>query len=370
MFPDSVGNRIPRTLQRPGFEKVARDQLSPKSWAFNTGAANDNLTRGANQTMLQRVWLRPAIMRDISTVTTYWTLLGCQFTVLVYTAPVDAAKSVCGEAELPLARAAYKAGILYINRDRRETEAQIRQATASGKVKGFLITADLSVMFKREADERLKPGGGRGLVVSINEQQQPLGGPSMNANASLAKSNSSFIDPTLNWQEFPWLRSITELPLLIKGVQRAEDAHLALHYGLDNIVVSNHGGRAADTAPPSILTLLEIRRNCPEAFEEMIFLVDGGFRRGSDVVKAVCLEASVVGLGRPFTYALTYGEPGVLHAIEVLKKEVETAMQLIGLTDLRDASPRYINTATLDRLLPPNNGRPEALATGWTRAKL
>lgn len=328
-------------LSLKDFEKVARDQLSPKSWAFNSGAANDNLTRDANQTMLQRIWLRPAIMRDISTVTTRRTLLGCQFKVPVYIAPVGAAKSVCREGELPLARAAYKAGIVqciattashslaeildatpeqawlqvYINRDRSKTEAQIRQATASGKVKGFLITADLPVMSKREADERLKPEGGRGLVVSIN-QQQPLGAPPMNVYAGLAKSNSSFIDPTLNWQDIPWLRSITGLPLLIKGIQRAEDAHLALRYGLDGIVVSNHGGRAADTAPPSILTLLEIRRDCPEAFEKMVVLVDGGFRRGSDVVKAVCLGASAVGLGRPFIYALTYGEPGVLHAIE------------------------------------------------------
>ncbi|RAH78910.1 hypothetical protein BO86DRAFT_381829 [Aspergillus japonicus CBS 114.51] len=387
---------LSEALSLKDFEKIARDQLSPKSWAFNSGAANDNLTRDANQTMLQRIWLRPAIMRDVSAVTTRRTLLGCRFTVPIYIAPVGAAKSVWVEGELPLARAAYQAGIVqciattashslaeildatpeqawlqvYINRDRSRTEAQIRQATVSGKVKGFLITADLPVMSKREADERLKPDGGRGLVVSLN-QQQPRGAPPMNGNAGLAKSNSSFIDSTLNWKDIPWLRSLTELPLLIKGVQRAEDAHLALRFGLDGIVVSNHGGRAADTAPPSILTLLEIRRDCPEAFEKMVVLVDGGFRRGSDVVKAVCLGASAVGLGRPFTYALTYGEPGVLHAIEVLKQEVETAMQLVGLTDLQDASPRYINTAALDRLLPPNNSLlPEELAADWARVKL
>ncbi|RAH47497.1 FMN-dependent alpha-hydroxy acid dehydrogenase family protein [Aspergillus brunneoviolaceus CBS 621.78] len=271
------------------------DALSLKDFekAFNSSAANDNLTRDANQTMLQRIWLRPAIIRDISTVP-------------VYIAPVGAAKNICREDKLLLARAVYKAGNMQyiattafhslaeiLNTTPEQAWLQIRQATASGKIKRFLITADLPVMSKQEADERLKPEKGRGLV-----------------------SNSSFINPTLNWQDILWLRRITGLLLLIKGIQQAEDTHLTLYYSLDGIVVSNHGGHTADTTPLSILTLLEIRRNCPEAFERIVVLVDEGFRRGSDIIKAVYLEASAVGLDRLFIYALTYGKPGVLHAIE------------------------------------------------------
>ncbi|PYH47116.1 uncharacterized protein BP01DRAFT_411171 [Aspergillus saccharolyticus JOP 1030-1] len=367
------------------FETIAQRLLSPKAWAYNSGAANDNLTRDANQTMLRRILLRPAVMRDVSTVTMRRTLLGCSFELPVYIAPVGAAKTVCPEGELPLAHAANPAGIvqciattasftlpeildatpahaflqLYINRDRAKTETQVRQATASGKVKAFLITADLPVMSKREADERLPSEGDQGTIVNVSREQaapETSNQQSSNApgkqNAGLAKSTSSFIDPTLNWQDIAWLRAITHLPLLIKGIQRAEDARLAMQFGLDGIVVSNHGGRAADTAPPSILTLLELRRDCPEVFEQMTVLVDGGFRRGSDVLKAICLGASAVGLGRPFAYALTYGEEGVMHAIAVMKQELATAMQLVGLTDLRDANPGYINTADLQRLLP------------------
>jgi L-lactate dehydrogenase (cytochrome) len=112
-----------------------------------------------------------------------------------------------------------------------------------------------------------------------------------------------------------WLRSITRLPILVKGIQRVEDARIAMQVGFDGIIVSNHGGRAADTAPPAILILLEIHRYCPEIFGKMKVLVDGGFRRGSDVVKAICLGASAVGLGRSFHYSINYGQQGVEHAV-------------------------------------------------------
>ncbi|OJJ54428.1 hypothetical protein ASPSYDRAFT_61049 [Aspergillus sydowii CBS 593.65] len=360
------------------FEDVAMHTLSPKSWAYNSGAANDNITRDANQTMFQHIWLRPAVMRDVSSVTTESALFGCKLEIPVYIAPVGAAKSVCSDGELSPARAANASGItqciattasytltevlnetpenaflqVYINKDRAKTESQIRQAAQSRKVKALFITADLPVMSKREADERILPEG-EGLVVSINQGSREEG----KGSAGLAKSNSSFIDPSLNWNDIAWLRGITDLPILVKGVQRVEDAQLAMRYGLDGIVISNHGGRAADTAPPSILTLLEIQRYCPEAAERMTILVDGGFRRGSDIVKAACLGASAVGLGRPFTYALCYGEAGIAHAVQVIKHEIETAMQLVGLTSLSQCHPRYLNTSYLDSLLSPNYGR-------------
>lgn len=103
---------------------------------------------------------------------------------------------------------------------------------------------------------------------------------------------------------------------MVKGIQRSADAILAMRYGCQGLVLSNHGGRAVDTAPPAILTLLELQKNCPEVFGAMEVLVDGGFRRGSDVVKAICLGASAVGLGRPFLYALGYGQEGIERAVQ------------------------------------------------------
>lgn len=122
--------------------------------------------------------------------------------------------------------------------------------------------------------------------------------------------------PTFSWAHLAWLRSITRTPSVVKGIYRAADARIAMEMGCEGIILSNHGGRAADISPPSILTLLEIQRNYPEVFAKVEVLIDGGFRRGSDVVKAICLGASAVGFGRSFLYALGYGQEGVEHAVE------------------------------------------------------
>lgn len=150
------------------FEQVAMNTLSPKSWAYNSGAANDNITRDANRTFLRRIWFRPAIMRDVSKVTARSSLFGCNLDIPVYMSPVGAAKTICEDGELPLAKGAASSGIiqcisttasyslseilddtpqqafyqLYINKDRSKTEALVRQAGASSKVKALFVTAE------------------------------------------------------------------------------------------------------------------------------------------------------------------------------------------------------------------------------------
>ena len=403
------------------FEQVASRTLSAKAWAFISGAANDNITRDANRTFLQRIWLRPAVMRGVGSVTTRTRLFGCSISAPIYIAPTGAARTAGSEGELALARAAAATGIvqcfstpssyphdeilevtpkhaffqLYVDKEREKSAEAVRRVLASGKVKAIFVTADLPVMSKREADERVKASEADRAKAfrtssSVGIQRDKKG-------AGLARQLSSFIDPTLSWEDISWLRSIAgNVPIVIKGVQRAADAEIALRIGCNGIVVSNHGGRAADTAPPAILTLLELHKVCPQVFGAMEVLVDGGFRRGSDVVKAICLGASAVGIGRPFLYALGYGQEGVEHAIEstsdsfpsflfylffslypyslalrgrgihkfqsyrltdsicaVLKDEIETATALCGMTDLmRDASPKYVNTTDLDHLVP------------------
>jgi L-lactate dehydrogenase (cytochrome) len=182
----------------------------------------------------------------------------------------------------------------------------LRQISANSKVKAVFVTVDLPVVSKREDDERVKPENVVEKSVSSGRDDK---------GAGLARRSGSFIDPALTWDDIPWIRQHTHLPIVIKGIQRWEDAVTACKLGCEGIVVSNHGGRAADTAPPSIITLLELHRNCPEVFASMEVLIDGGFRRGSDVVKAICLGASAVGMGRPFLYAVNYGTAGVEHAI-------------------------------------------------------
>ncbi|KAF7520539.1 hypothetical protein G7054_g12739 [Neopestalotiopsis clavispora] len=352
------------------FESAARQLLSAKSWAFVHGASNDNISRDANVSFLGRIWLRPAVMQDVRTINTESELFGAKLDIPIYIAPTGAAKMAGVEGEIGLAQGASATGIihcfatpssyphgeilaatsqqaffqLYVDKDRTKSETVIRNVTKTGKVKALFVTVDVPVISKREADERIRS---RDLPNSVRQDRK---------GAGLTRQMSSFIDPSLSWEDIQWLRSITDLPLIIKGIQRSADAKLAMQLGCDGIVVSNHGGRAADTAQPSILTLLELHKNCPEVFGAMKVLIDGGFRRGSDVVKAICLGASAVGLGRPFLYSLSFGQNGVEHLVSVLKDEIETAMRLCGITDLmRDASPEFVNTNELDRIIPSSS---------------
>jgi len=367
------------------FEEHAQQSLPEKAWAIISGASNDNITREANLSILRRIWLRPAILRDVGQVNTRTRLFGCDLDLPIYIAPMGGGKFGGPEGELAMAQGAAASGIihcistpasfphdeilemtprhaffqLYVNKDRQKSKEAIEQMTKSGKVKAIFVTVDLPVISKREADERIKP-----------ETSGAVGKPDRRG-AGFARQASSFIDPTFNWDSLRWVRSLTGVPIVVKGIQRAKDAVLAMRAGCDGIVLSNHGGRAADTAPPGILTLLELHKNCPEVFGRMEILVDGGFRRGSDIVKAICLGASAVGIGRPFMYAIKYGSEGIEHAVEskfwpisrtnsiklmsetVIKDEVETAMRLCGMTNLmRDAHPDFVNTGDIDHLVP------------------
>jgi L-lactate dehydrogenase (cytochrome) len=181
---------------------------------------------------------------------------------------------------------------------------------------------------------------------------------------------ASTISPFIDWDILSWLRQLTKLPLVIKGIQCVEDAVQAYHCGVQGIVLSNHGGRSQDTyvlilyvyvfkntaddnsAQPPLLTLLEIRRYAPFLIgSKMQIFIDGGIRRGTDILKAVALGATAVGLGRPMLYSLAagYGEQGVRRAIEILRQEVESNMVFLGVTNLRDLGPHLLNTARLER---------------------
>ncbi|KPM38013.1 hypothetical protein AK830_g8559 [Neonectria ditissima] len=381
---DQTNNKPPLStiINLHDFETVAALTLSKKAWAYIDGASNDNLTRDANLAFLRRTWLRPAVLRNVGTVNTKSRLFGCSLDFPVYISPTGAAMTAGREGELALAKGASETGIiqcistptsfpheeiledtsqhaffqLYVNKDRGKSEDLLRRVTASGKVKAIFVTADLPVVSKREADERVKVDD----VAAETKNQAAIKTKDWKGSG-LARQTGSFIDPTLNWDDISWLRQLTDLPIVLKGIQRWEDAKLAMQRGFQGIVLSNHGGRAADGATPTIVLLLELHRNCPEIFQSMEILIDGGFRRGSDVVKAICLGASAVGLGRPFLYAVNYGQDGVKHAVNILRDEIETAMRLCGIADLmKDAHPDFINTSDIDHYVV-KGGHPYAL---------
>ena len=175
---------------------------------------------------------------------------------------------------------------MYCQTDRKKSEDMLARINAIPSVRFVCLTLDAPVPGKREDDERSQSVGSS---LPVNSKQV-LGG--------IGKSLFAGTSPTLTWENtLPWLAKHTKLPILLKGIQTHEDAYLAsLHAPqIKGILLSNHGGRAADTAPPAVHTLLEIRKYCPEVLQKVEVLVDGGIRRGTDVVKALCLGARGVG---------------------------------------------------------------------------
>ncbi|KAJ9641664.1 hypothetical protein H2204_002726 [Knufia peltigerae] len=381
--PPKEGEKPPleTLLNLNDFEEAAQHSISKKSWAFISGASNDNITRDANKNFYQKIWFRPRILKNVAKVSTKASMMGCNVSLPLWISPTGIGKAGGPEGEIALSKAASETGIiqtistnasfpleeilsaapgqpfffqLYINKDRTKTKELLRTVNNKPQIKALFVTVDLPVVSKREADERIKHEQflSSGLSGSYSSSD--------NKGSGLARSVGSFIDPSFEWNDLAWLRNKTKLPIVLKGIQSAADARLAMHMGCQGVVVSNHGGRALDGAPAAIVVLLELHKECPEVFDYMQVFIDGGIRRGSDILKAVCLGASGVGIGRSFLYALNYGKPGVVHLINILKDEVATAMRLCGLKSLDEADPGFVNTAELDVLVARGFGHPYA----------
>lgn len=217
-------------------------------------------------------------------------------------------------------------------------------------IRAIFVTVDAHVSGKREADERIaaeKVSSAISGAVAGNDKQ----------GGGMGRLMGQYIDRTLSWQDIPWIKEASGLPVVIKGIQTAADAKKALEYDVAGIFLSNHGGRSLDTAQPSILTLLELHRVCPTIFESGIEIyIDGGITRGTDILKALCLGATAVGLGRPFLYSLCYGQEGVEHMISVLKDELETSLRLVGVTDVKRLHPGLLNTRDIEHLVESTEG--------------
>ncbi|KAK4543406.1 hypothetical protein LTR36_005549 [Oleoguttula mirabilis] len=359
------------------FEQSFAKSGSQKSHAYISGASNDLLTLNANKSFWQKLWFRPRIMRNVSIVNTKTTMFGCDVVMPVWICPMGVAKTAGPEGETALGAGAAASGIihcmstpasfsiedilasapktypfffqLYVDKQRHKTEAVLQKLETMDQVKALFITVDLAVVSKREADERIRTQEDTTSVYMSGQKNKidKKGG-------GLARTTGSFIDWAFSWEDLAWVRKHSSLPIVVKGIQSAADAKMAMEMGCQGIVVSNHGGRALDSAPATILILLELRRDCPEIFDKMEVHIDGGVRRGSDILKAVCLGARAVGVGRPFQCSVAYDREGVETAAAILQDELETAMRLCGVTNLDQARGdlSYLNTSELEQYLP------------------
>ncbi|KAJ7270055.1 glyoxylate dehydrogenase [Mycena haematopus] len=355
------------------FEAVARAILSPKAWAYYSSGSDDEIAIRFNRAAYQRVWFLPRILRDVTAVDWSTTILGQKSSLPVYISATALGKLGHPDGELNLTRAAGKHGIiqmiptlascsfdeivdaaqpsqplflqLYVNRDRELTKRYVQHAEKRG-VSALFITVDAPQLGRREKDMRMKfVDDGAGAKVQEGQS-------GVKKDQGIARAISSFIDPSLAWRDIPWFKSITKMPIILKGVASPQDAIMALEAGVQGIVLSNHGGRQLDNARSGLENLVDVvaalKTRGPWPNPKFSVFIDGGVRRASDVLKALALGATAVGIGRGFLYAFSaYGQEGVEKAIEILRDEFEMNMRLLGIPSLEEINPELVDASRL-----------------------
>jgi 4-hydroxymandelate oxidase len=328
-------------LSLPELEEHARRWLPSVTYEYVASGAADEHTVRWNREAYDRIRLRPRVLRDIANVDTRVTLFGAELPFPFLLAPVAYHRAIHPEGELATAAGAGAAGAtwvvstatttpldeiaraataplwfqLYMQPDREVNRDLVRLAESVGCA-AMCLTVDTPVLGARDRQTRAKFGLPPGVTAPYMAQR---------GGRAITDIHRSVV---VTWKDVEWLRAESRLPLLLKGVLTAEDAERAVACGADGVVVSNHGGRNLDTLPASVDALPEV---AARVGGRVPILMDGGVRRGTDVLKAIALGASAVLVGRPYCYGLGLaGAAGVTRAVEILRSEVEMAMQLTG----------------------------------------
>src|SRR5215218_1410330 len=346
------------------YEAAARDLLPPMVWNYVAGGSGDEVTLRANCAAFACWHLLPRVLRGIGEVSTATTVLGQDIALPVLIAPSGRHRLCHDEGERATARAARAAGTiytmstaatlaieevapeagpwwfqLYVYRDRGLTRELVMRAAAAG-ASALVVTVDVPIRARREAEERTRFAMPLGVATALLAAPEGTLGPAATTGTAVAAEINAVFDPTLNWDDLERLASLSPLPILLKGVLHPADAVRAVEYGTRAILVSNHGGRQLDSSVAALDALPAIVEAVAGRAE---VLVDGGVRRGTDVLKALALGARAVLIGRPIHWGLAVGgEAGVRHVLELLRAELALDLMLCGL-----ASPGDVDRSML-----------------------
>ena len=353
-------------------ELHAQKLLNANAWAYFSGAAADELTLAANRRSWDALTLWPRVLRKLSGGHTRSTLLGQPLASPILVAPTAyqclahpdgelatayaAAALGCGlvlstQASLPLESVAQAALStpgrgplwfqLYLQHDKGFTRELIARVEAAG-YEALVLTIDAPTNGARDRERRAQfqlPAG----IGAVNLQGQPP-----LPQAQLLPGQSALFDAMLHhapsWDDIAWLKAQTRLPVVLKGILHPADAVQAAQLGADALIVSNHGGRTLDTAPATAIALPKVIQALRNQHLQLPVLVDGGLRRGTDVLKALALGADAVLIGRPVLWGLANaGAAGVAHVLRLLRDELEIAMALTGCATLADATAALLD---------------------------
>jgi 4-hydroxymandelate oxidase len=344
------------------YEREAAERLPREVLDYYASGANDEWTLRENRAAFERLRLFYKVLVDVSQRSLATTLLGHPLSMPIAIAPTAFHRLAHPDGELATARAAGQAGTLmilstlsntrveevvaaatgpvwfqlYVYRDRGATRALVERVEAAG-VSALVLTVDAPLLGRRERDVKNRFVLPPGLCIEnmLPEGLHELPAPQI--DSGLAAYFANMLEPALTWKDLAWLGSVTKLPILVKGVVRADDALRAVEHGAKGVVVSNHGGRQLDGSPATIDALPPIVRAIGD---RSLVLMDGGIRRGTDVLKALALGAKAVLLGRPVLWGLAVdGEAGVHHVLQLLRDELDLALALAGVPSITELGP-------------------------------
>jgi len=347
-------------IEARAFERLPRETAD-----YFAGGAEDEVTLRANRAAFDALLLRPRYLVDVSERDLKTTVLGSPIEFPVLLAPTGFQQLAHPDGELATARAAHRAGTLmvlstfstmsleevqrasaapkwfqlYVHKDRGLTRSLVTRAHVAG-YQALVLTVDVPVLGRRERDIR----NGFVLPPSLRVANFDMGtGESLqdaDDESGLAQFHRGLREPAFTWKDVDWLASLSPLPIVLKGVLRGDDAAIALDHGIKSIIVSNHGGRQLDSAIPAITALPDVVEQVAGRCE---VLMDGGVRRGTDIVKALARGARAVLIGRPLVWGLAWdGAAGIETVLRILRDEFDTALALCGATSVKDLPPGLI----------------------------
>ncbi len=368
MNEPALGRIPPGVVNLTDHETHARQVLDDNAWAYFAGGAGDEITLRANRIAWDALALQPRVLRTLAGGHTRTQLLGRELAHPILLAPVAFQRMAHGDGELAmaLAAAALGAGLvlstqssvpmeavaqamlgddtrgplwfqLYMQHDRGLTVELVQRAERAG-FEALVLTVDAPTHGARDRERRA------GFQLPVGISAVHLTGLPASAQPALQTGQSALFDRLLatsaTWADIAWLQAQTKLPILLKGILHEDDAREAVRLGVSGVIVSNHGGRTLDTA---VATARVLPRIAEAVAGTVPVLVDGGIRRGTDVLKAVALGASAVLVGRPAVFALANaGAVGVAHVLRLLRDELEIAMALCGCATLADVTPALL----------------------------
>jgi len=326
-------------LSLPDFETLASSRISHGAWERIQGGAADELTVRWNREAFERIRLRPRVLVDVSKLDTRVKILNQQLPFPILLSPTGAQSFVRPDGDLAVVRGAGAAQALLIISSSASMPVEQVAKAAIGPV-WFQLYVQRDRGFTRDLVQRAEQSGCRALCVTVDSPTHGARNREERARGELPErplpnlKGKDYLDPTLTWKDIEWLQSFAKAPVLLKGILNPDDADRAVKAGVAAILVSNHGGRNLDTVPATIDALPLVTE---KVAGRIPVIVDGGIRRGTDVLKALALGATAVGIGRPYLYGLgVAGSAGVTRVVEILRREFEMAMMLTGRPAIAD----------------------------------